>query len=62
MLMIIDEVVEFLQQVPPFQFLEEKTLRNLANKASMEFYPKGAIILQQDGPPGQYLSIIKKGG
>jgi CBS domain-containing protein len=60
--MIIDEVVEFLQQVPPFQFLEEKTLRNLANKASMEFYPKGAIILQQDGPPSQYLSIIKKGG
>jgi CBS domain-containing protein len=62
MLMIIDEVVEFLQQVPPFQFLDEKTLRNLANKASMEFYPKGVIILQQDGPPGQYLSIIKKGG
>ncbi|RPI36455.1 MAG: CBS domain-containing protein, partial [Nitrospiraceae bacterium] len=61
-LMIIDEVVEFLQQVPPFQFLEEKTLRNLANTASMEFYPKGTTILHQDGPPGQYLSIIKKGG
>lgn len=60
--MIIDEVVEFLQQVPPFQFLEEKTLRNLANKASMEFYPKGSTILQQDGPPSEYLAIIKKGG
>jgi len=60
--MIIDEVLDFLKQVPPFQFLDDNTLRNLATKASMEFYPKGFIILQQEGPPSEYLMIIKKGG
>ncbi|MGE5300418.1 MAG: DUF294 nucleotidyltransferase-like domain-containing protein [Acidobacteriota bacterium] len=28
----------------------------------MEFYPKGSMILHQDGPPSEYLRIIKKGG
>jgi len=28
----------------------------------MEFYPKGSTILHQDGPPSEYLRIIKKGG
>ncbi len=60
--MIIDEVIEFFKQAPPFQFLDETTLSNLANKASMEFYPKGFTILQQNGPPSEYLRIIKKGG
>jgi len=60
--MILDEAIEFLKQVPPFQFLNNDALRNIASKASMEFYPKGSSILQQDGPPSEYLSIIKKGG
>ena len=61
-IMIIEEAIDFLKQVPPFQFLDEITLKSLANKASMEFYPKGSTILQQDGPPSEYLAIIKKGG
>lgn len=60
--MIIEDVVDFLKQVPPFQFLDDISLRNLANKASMEFYPKGYTVLQQEGPPSEYLNIIKKGG
>ncbi|RME67738.1 MAG: cyclic nucleotide-binding/CBS domain-containing protein, partial [Nitrospirae bacterium] len=27
----------------------------------MEFYPRGSVILQEDGPPGNALRIIKKG-
>jgi CBS domain-containing protein len=60
--MIIEDVVDFLKQVPPFQFLDEETLRDLATKAAMEFYPEGFTILHQEGPPSEHLRIIKKGG
>ena len=60
--MITEDVIEFLKNVPPFQFLEEKTLQGIAGGLSMEFYPKGSMILHQDGPPSEYLRIIKKGG
>ena len=60
--MIIEEVIDFLKDAPPFQFLDETTLMRLASKASVEFYPKGATILKQDGPPSDYFRVIKKGG
>lgn len=60
--MIIEDVISFLGKVPPFQFLDEPTLRAVASSASMEFYPKGEIILSQDGPPSKYLRVIQKGG
>ncbi len=60
--MIIEEVIGFLHNVPPFQFLDESTLGNIAKDVSIEFYPKGTFILHQDGPPSEYLRVIKKGG
>ncbi len=60
--MILEDVINFLKNIPPFQFLEEKTLKDIAKNISMEFYPKDTIILRQDGPPSEYLQIIKKGG
>jgi CBS domain-containing protein len=59
--MIIDEVIEFLSTVPPFQFLDSSSIKNIAENVSMEFYPKGTNILQQDGPPSEHLRVIKKG-
>ena len=59
--MNIDDVTEFLRNVPPFQELDESTLRNIAGTVSMEFYPKGSMILQQDGPASEYLRIVRKG-
>jgi CBS domain-containing protein len=59
--MLIEDVVNFLKKVPPFQFLEEKDLRPLAGKISMEFYPKDTTILKQKGPVSDSLRIIKKG-
>ena len=44
--MLIDDAVRFLSQVPPFQFLEPDLLREVAQSLSMEFYPKGTVILQ----------------
>lgn len=60
--MIIEDTIEFLKKTPPFQFLDEPTLRKVAVNVSMEFYPEGAAILCQDGPPSKFLRIVKKGG
>jgi len=59
--MLIDDAVRFLSQIPPFQFLEGPTLREVAQSLTMEFYPKGTVILQQDGPVSESLRIIQKG-
>lgn len=60
--MIAEDVIVFLKNVPPFQFLDEETLQSIVGGLSLEYYPKGATILHQDGPPSEYLHIIKKGG
>ncbi len=61
-MLITEDVIDFLKSVPPFQFLDEGSLRRISENISMEFYPKGTTILHQDGPPSEYLRIIKKGG
>lgn len=56
-----EDVVEFLRDVPPFQDIDDATLRNIARAVSMEFYPRGSTILHQEGPASEYLRIVKKG-
>jgi CBS domain-containing protein len=58
---LIEDAVRFLAQTPPFQFLEAPLLRGVAQSLSMEFYPKGHVILQQDGAVSDSLRIIQKG-
>lgn len=58
---VIQEVIDFLLKVPPFQFLDEKSLKSITKDVSMEFYPKGTTILHHGGPMGKYINIIKKG-
>jgi CBS domain-containing protein len=60
--MIIEEIIEFLSSVPPFQFLDEAGLKTIAQNVSMDFYPKGVTILKQNDPASEHLRIIKKGG
>ncbi len=60
--MIADEITAFFRKIPPFQFLDEKSLSLVAAKAALEFYPQGTMILRQDGPPSDHLCVIKKGG
>jgi CBS domain-containing protein len=59
--MIIEDVIDFMRKVPPFQFLDDSTLRDITSGISMEFYPKGTFIQKQGGPAPEYLYIIKKG-
>lgn len=59
--MAIDEVIEFLQEVSPFQKLDKATVNEIAAGVSIEVYPAGTTILYQDGPASEYLRIIKAG-
>lgn len=60
--MITEESIHFLRKTPPFQFLDEKALKMIAGNLSLEFFPKHSFILTQDGPPSEFLRVIKKGG
>jgi CBS domain-containing protein len=60
--LVVEDVVEFLRKVPPFQFLEDPQMRELAGCVALEYYPTGAVILAQEGPPSENLLVIKKGG
>ena len=60
-MMDLDQSITFLRSVPPFQFLDDNALRHLAASALLEFFPKGAVVLQQEGPASDSLYIIQKG-
>lgn len=59
--MISEDVISFLKKNPPFQFLDEASLKSVAGSLSMEFYPKDTVILKQNGQPSGSVWIIKKG-
>jgi len=59
---IIEDTIDFLKSVPPFEFLATDVVNSIAIKTSLEYYPKGTHILIQDGSPSEFLYIIKKGG
>lgn len=60
--MIKKEIIEFLKKTPPFEMLAEELLEHAAQSITIEYYPRGQIILQQNGEPCAALRIIKKGG
>ncbi len=60
--MLKEEIIDFLEQIPPFHFLGREELSHAVVDISMEYYPGGTRILQQDGPPSDHLCVIKKGG
>lgn len=60
--MITEESINFLKKTPPFQFLDESVMREIAANLSLEFFPRNSMILSQGGPPSESLRVIKKGG
>jgi CBS domain-containing protein len=59
---MLDDIVHFLNRVPPFQFLGDRELRAVAQNMTTEFYPRDTVILKQDEKASDALRIIKKGG
>jgi len=60
--MLKDEIIDFFENVMPFNRLSREALGNMVDDISMDYYPRGEQILQQDGPPSDFLGVIKKGG
>ncbi len=59
--MITEDAFILLKKTPPFSFLDNAFLKNIAGEILMEFYPKGHTILHQNGPAAEHLSIIRNG-
>lgn len=56
------DIADFLSHTPPFQFMSEQDLTALAGRVQVEFYPKGTLVLTQDGLPSKFLHVIASGG
>ena len=59
---VLDSVVQFLKDIPPFQFLPSDELTKLAGSMSLEYFAKGTVILSAGGKASDSLFVIKKGG
>lgn len=57
----VEDIARFIKRVPPFQFLDEGVLSEIASSAILRHYQKGSMILTEGGPASGYLQIIKKG-
>lgn len=60
--LVLDSVVQFLKDIPPFQFLPAAELTALAASMSLEYFPKDTVILSAGGRASDSLYVIKKGG
>ena len=56
-----DVLIEFLARTSPFSELPRADLERFSLGATVDFYPKGAIILQQDVSDVSHLYLIQKG-
>jgi CBS domain-containing protein len=57
----LDDIVSFLERVPPFQFLAEEELLGIAKRVSVRCYAKGTMILTQGSAASDHLQIIRQG-
>ena len=57
-----ETVVAFLKNVPPFQFLPASELTTLAGTMSLEYFPKGTVILRAGRRASDSLYVVQKGG
>jgi CBS domain-containing protein len=59
--LVTQSVTGFLKDVPPFVLLPAEELRALARHVSLDFFPRGAVILKAGGDPSESLYVIHKG-
>lgn len=55
-------ILDFLRNTLPFNELGQETLENLARNVTIDFFPKGTLILVQDKSEIPCLYLIQKGG
>ncbi len=59
--MVTTNAFNLLKRTPPFSFLDEAILRQIAGKMLLDFHPKGQVIYQQNGPAAEHLHIVQSG-
>ncbi len=57
----IPDIVEFLQQYPPFTELDPATVEWLGKVVEVEFHPAGEIIFSKGVQPVEFLRVIRSG-
>ena len=58
---VTDNVVAFIEKIPPFQFLDRADRAKLARTFSLEFFPKDTVILRGGERASESLYIVQKG-
>ncbi|MFN3337481.1 MAG: CBS domain-containing protein, partial [Thermomicrobium sp.] len=59
---VLGSVTEFLKRVPPFQFLSEEQLRQLARRVEVHYFPRGTALIRRGEQPPDYLWVVVRGG
>ncbi len=57
-----DIIISFFQGIMPFNTLDEKTLRALAARCRIDFFPKGTRLLTAETTELTHLFLIQRGG
>lgn len=58
---VVNRVKEFLKQYPPFSFLSEQMLQQVAQEVELMFYPEGEYLFFQGEPAKNFFFVVKEG-
>ena len=58
---IVQSVVDFLKQYPPFDQLKEQELHELASHVNLNYFEVGDILFSEGGAPLPTVFVVKKG-
>jgi CBS domain-containing protein len=58
---VTESVVNFLKDIPPFQFLASPELAKLARSMALEYFPKGSVVLSAGQRAAEALYVVQKG-
>jgi CBS domain-containing protein len=58
---VVNRVKEFLRKYPPFSFLSEQMLQQVAQEVELMFYPEGEYLFFQGEPAKNFFFVVKEG-
>lgn len=58
---IVNRVKEFLHRFPPFSFLSDELLTDVAREVELMYYTKGEYIFKKGNPASPHFFVLKEG-
>jgi CBS domain-containing protein len=55
------DIPSFLRRYPPFDDLDDAQIDDVIRHSHIEFFPAGAVLLQQSGEPSHFLYVVRTG-